>query len=179
MPKTKQLHQSGFTLVELLIVVIILAILAAIVVPQFSASTDDARAAAQDSNTAAFRQAVNLYYQQHGVYPGANTAVPAGTCSGTAAPAGATAGTAAAVIAQLTSYTNELGGACSAAQVSGAVAYRYGPYLSEIPVNSNNGSATIATPVTTGDLLLAPATSATDGWTIDITSGVVVANVAP
>ncbi|MFK7816701.1 MAG: prepilin-type N-terminal cleavage/methylation domain-containing protein, partial [Gammaproteobacteria bacterium] len=51
--KTNQL--KGFTLVELLIVVIILAILAAIIVPQFSASTNDAKAAALQSNLANLR----------------------------------------------------------------------------------------------------------------------------
>ncbi|MFK7816838.1 MAG: prepilin-type N-terminal cleavage/methylation domain-containing protein, partial [Gammaproteobacteria bacterium] len=51
--KVKQ--AKGFTLVELLIVVIILAILAAIIVPQFSASTNDAKAAALQSNLANLR----------------------------------------------------------------------------------------------------------------------------
>ena len=75
----------GVTLVELLIVTIILAILAAIVVPQFTATTDDARASAFVSNLAAMRAAVDLYRQQHGAYPG-NVAAAAATCTGVKAP---------------------------------------------------------------------------------------------
>ena len=64
-------RRSGFTLVELLIVVIVLAILAAVVVPQFAASTDDAKLAAMDTTLANMRSALDLYYQQHGEYPSA------------------------------------------------------------------------------------------------------------
>ena len=59
-------RQGGFTLVELLIVVIILTIIAAIVIPQLSASTDDAKVAALDSNLARIRSAIDLYYQHTG-----------------------------------------------------------------------------------------------------------------
>ena len=83
---------KGFTLVELLIVVIILAILAAIVVPQFSSTTDDAKASAADSTLANLRAAIDLYYQQHGEYPGSKTAVPSSACSGTSGAGVATGG---------------------------------------------------------------------------------------
>ena len=63
--------KDGFTLVELLIVVIILAILASIVVPQFTATTDDAREAALETTLGNMRSALDLYYQQHGEYPSA------------------------------------------------------------------------------------------------------------
>lgn len=181
MSKIHPTQQSGFTLVELLIVVIILAILAAIVVPQFSASTDDAKAAALESNTNAFRQAINFYYQQHGEYPGANAGNSPATCQG-ATLTGAAAESATAVINQLTLYTNEDGEACQRREGTGTPApilFPYGPYLREIPENPNNGQNTIATPSTTGDLVLAPSASATDGWNIDVKSGVVVANTAP
>ena len=69
---------GGFTLVELLIVVIILSILAAIVIPQFASSTSDAKYSALDTNLATVRSSIELYYQQHGTYPGA-TASSGGT----------------------------------------------------------------------------------------------------
>ena len=96
----------GFTLVELLIVVIILAILAAIIVPQFSASTNDAKAAALQSNLANLRSAIEFYYQEHGEYPGANIATGA-TCGSGAAVAAGAANSQEALIAQLTRYTND------------------------------------------------------------------------
>ncbi|MBU0754414.1 MAG: prepilin-type N-terminal cleavage/methylation domain-containing protein [Planctomycetes bacterium] len=66
--------RSGFTLVELLIVVIILGILAAIVVPQFSASSIEAREAAVMTDLAALRSAIELYRVQHKEsYPGDST----------------------------------------------------------------------------------------------------------
>ena len=74
--------QKGFTLVELLIVVIILALLAAIVVPQFASSTDDAKLASLDTTLGNVRSAIDLYYQQHGEYPGELTAVDA-ACTAT------------------------------------------------------------------------------------------------
>ncbi len=179
MSNTNRSHHSGFTLVELLIVVIILAILAAIVVPQFSASTDDAKAAALESNTNAFRQAFNVYYQQHGEYPGANLANSPAACEGTAVT-GAAAESAAAVVAQLTLYTNADGEACQRREDSGGnVVFPYGPYLREIPENPSNGQDTIGTPLTTGDLVLSADASSTVGWKVDVKSGVVVANTAP
>ena len=83
-------HQSGFTLVELLIVAIILAILAAIVVPQFAASTNDARASALRSNLSNIRGAIDLYAQQHNSMFPAAAASTGGTCTGGTAGSGAT-----------------------------------------------------------------------------------------
>ncbi len=120
-----RLH-SGFTLVELLIVVIILAILAAIVVPQFGAATGDAKLSALDSNLANMRAAIDLYYQQHGEYPGNVTAVGTACAAG---PGGATGTGAAqddqAFIDQMTRYTNVLGESCTKKDT----AFKDGPYL--------------------------------------------------
>jgi general secretion pathway protein G len=44
-----QTHR-GFTLIEVLIVVVIMAILAGTIIPQFAASTDDAKASALKFN---------------------------------------------------------------------------------------------------------------------------------
>ena len=121
---------NGFTLVELLIVVIILAILAAIVVPQFASSTNDAKMAALDSTLSNVRAAIDLYYQQHGAYPGAVTAVSTGACSGTAGSGVATAGAGATAVTafqeQLSMYTNAAGGACS---IGDTTTFKFGPYM--------------------------------------------------
>src|SRR6185295_17880223 len=109
--KLNQLRRqaTGFTLVELLIVVIILSILAAIVVPQFASSTTDAKYSALDANLGAMRSATELYYQQHGAYPGSaassgGASIPTGGAAGTG-----TAGNVQAFIDQLTQYSNAAG----------------------------------------------------------------------
>jgi general secretion pathway protein G len=102
--------RSGFTLVELLIVVIILGILAAIVVPQFSASSIEAREAALMTDLAAMRGAIELYRVQHNeTYPGPLWAD---------------------FVNQMTTQTD----------VSGAAGTDFGPYLrTGIPRNPFNG----------------------------------------
>ncbi len=177
MQKLNKLHQSimkGFTLVELLIVVIILAILAAIVIPQFTSSTDDAKLSALDSNLANIRAAIDLYYQQHGKYPGA-TVSSGGTCdSGTADTAGSSANTAAAFLAQLTRYTNASGQACTG---SGAN-YKYGPYLKKdtLPANPITGKNTL-TVVSTGTLgMVSSLTDGSGGWKFDTKTGQFIAD---
>jgi len=152
--------EQGFTLVELLIVVIILAILAAIVVPQFVASTDDAKVAALDSNLRNLRSAIALYNQQHGEYPAANG-------DGTNA-----ANTEPAFISQLTTFTDE-DGQSSATKVG---AFIYGPYLtrSSMPPDPIMNVAT----VDVGNAGTLPLTSAvtTGGWKFDTVTGQFIAN---
>lgn len=167
--------QQGFTLVELLIVVIILTIIAAIVIPQLSATTDDAKVAALDSNLARIRTAVDLYYQQHGHYPG-NAAASGATC-----PSSGTAGTgtiasaatrATSMAEQLTMFTNAAGQTCTTTDAT----FKYGPYLKTAgygptampknPITDANGINV----VTTGNLILVSA-STTGGWLFDTTAG--------
>jgi prepilin-type N-terminal cleavage/methylation domain-containing protein len=165
--------ETGFTLVELLIVVIILAILAAIVVPQFATSTDDANESSLDTTLVNMRGAVDLYYQQHGEYPGGNTAVPGGTC-----PSGGTAGTGAGddaqtFLDQMTLYTDLNGEACSTTDA----VYKYGPYLRTrtIPANPITADDTLVV-VNTGDLIMAGATSPPGGWRFDVVTGRFIAD---
>lgn len=66
MPKS---NRTAFTLIEVLIVVVIMAILAAVIVPQFTASTDDAKESAMRFNTHTLRSQVELYRGHHGEYP--------------------------------------------------------------------------------------------------------------
>jgi type II secretion system protein G len=171
-------RQTGFTLVELLIVVIILAILAAIVVPQFASSTDDAKSAAADSSLSNLRAAIDLYYQQHGEYPGNVTAVPAANC---AAPATKGAGTAAdaanratAFLEQLSLYTDGNGGACSSTDGGN---FGYGPYLKKgtLPPEPFNNVLEV---VNAGDLNMTATAGDPGGYKYDSVTGKLIINIA-
>jgi prepilin-type N-terminal cleavage/methylation domain-containing protein len=172
--------QKGFTLVELLIVVIILAILAAILVPQFASSTDDARASAADSTLANLRASLDLYFQQHGDYPGAVTAVPSAACLGTAGDGVATGGAGAtaedAFLEQLSLYTDASGGACSQ---SDATFHRFGPYLKKatLPPDPFQGVSTIEV-VAAGDLLMTATGGDPGGYKYDSQTGKIIINIA-
>jgi prepilin-type N-terminal cleavage/methylation domain-containing protein len=166
--------QQGFTLVELLIVVIILALLAAIVVPQFASSTDDAKLASLDTTLGNVRSAIDLYYQQHGEYPGELTSVDATNCSDTtgAGTGGAGAQGVLAFGSQMSLYTDADGGACSVKDTR----FKFGPYLKKatLPANPITTVATLEV-VATGDLAMA-ATGTAGGWKYDILSGKFIAN---
>jgi len=165
--------EQGFTLVELLIVVIILALLAAIVVPQFASSTDDAKLASLDTTLSNVRSAVDLYYQQHGEYPGINTAVDVSCTATKGTGTGVTGAQAAqAFLDQLSLYTNANGGACS---IKDAV-FEFGPYVKKntLPSNPITSVSTLEI-ATTGDILMA-GTGAAGGWKFDIVAGKFIAN---
>lgn len=172
-------YEKGFTLIELLIVVVILGVLAAVIVPQLAGSTSDAEDSAVDANLAALRSAIALYQQEHGVYPGVNTAV------GSSCPTGSTAGTGTAntniaFAEQLTMYTDANGEACSI----GDATYAYGPYLKSatfgvnaIPENPRSATPASSRAVvlsTAGNLALA--SDGTNGWKYDNVTGQVIAN---
>lgn len=156
-------RHAGFTLVELLIVTIILAILAAIVVPQFAATTDDARQSAYDANLNGLRAAVELYRQQHTVYPG-NVAATATTCVNGANEAAAVGD--AAFVTQMTRYTNAAGQACTGTDPA---QFRFGPYLKDGIPNNPLGTTNTVTVVNTGVLGLA--SGGTGGWRFDSVTG--------
>lgn len=165
--------QKGFTLVELLIVVIILALLAAIVVPQFASSTDDAKLASLDTTLGNVRSAIDLYYQQHGEYPGALTAVDvACTATDGTGTGGAGAQGVLAFADQMSLYTDADGGACSVKDAN----FQFGPYLKKatLPANPITGVATLVV-IDTGDLLMS-GDGANGGWKYDINVGKFIAN---
>lgn len=164
---------EGFTLVELLIVVIILAILAAIVVPQFAASTEDARLSALDTNLSNTRSALELYYQQHGGrYPGEYLET-----DGTTKAANAAAKLV-AFKAQLTLYSDVSGQTSNTKNAS----FRYGPYIkrSDIPKNpiteSNDlefqGTGALGMTGAADPFVTTPA----KGWKYDVVTGQFIAN---
>ncbi|MCG3131624.1 MAG: hypothetical protein FLDDKLPJ_02428 [Phycisphaerae bacterium] len=99
-------HRKAFSLVELVIVVVILGIIAAIAVPRISRGSRGAGDSALRSSLAAIRNAIDLYYAEHGnSYPGAD-------------------GTEATLINQLTKRTDVSGNVGTTAGV-----HIYGPYL--------------------------------------------------
>lgn len=177
-PSIRAIQQAGFTLVELLIVVIILAILAAVVVPQFAASTDDARDSAADSTLSGLRSAIDLYYQQHNnTYPGSVTAVPSAACAGTSgagvATGGAGATAAAAFLEQMAYYTDTSGGVCS---VADAANHTQGPYLKkfELPADPYLNVSALEV-VADGDLNMT-ASGDVGGFKYDTLTGKIIIN---
>ena len=171
--------QSGFTLVELLIVAIILAILAAIVVPQFAASTNDARASALRSNLANIRGAIDLYAQQHGgTFPAAVASSGGALCTAGIAGTGA-AGTVEALTEQLTRYSNPDGQTCSIQDVNGDgdPEFEFGPYLKSdsLPANPVTDEAAVKFE-TTGDLAMRAQATPGLGWRYDTKSGKFIAD---
>ncbi len=153
----------GFTLVELLIVVIILAILAAVVIPQFAASTDDAREAALDTTLANMRSSLDLYYQQHGEYP---SALGDGTNA---------ADSSAAFITQLSQYTDADGDAATAKDAT----HVYGPYLRKavLPTEPMTQSAVLEVE-TAGTLGMVATALDPGGWKFDNKTGQFIVNDA-
>ncbi len=134
------MKRKAFTLVEILIVVIILGILAAIVIPQFTEASNDARAAAVSSDEHTIRGQLELFKMQHlGSYPAAATLGVAATC-------------------QLLNKT-DIDGTINAAG-------KYGPYLTEIPINPYTNT----TKINTAD--------ADNAWDYDATTGSFVADPA-
>lgn len=176
-PKT--MKQAGFTLVELLIVVIILAILAAIVVPQFASSTDDAKSSAADTTLANLRAAIDLYYQQHGEYPGDLTAVPVAGCAAATKGTGTAIDAATRAIAfldQMSMYTNTDGGACSS-QDGGN--FTYGPYLKKaaLPAEPFKNVSALEV-VNAGDLNMTASVGDPGGYKYDTKTGKIIINIA-
>lgn len=67
---SKKSLRGGFTLIEVLIVVIIMAVLAATIIPQFSASTKDAKESSVKFNMHTMRSQIEMYKTHHGgTYP--------------------------------------------------------------------------------------------------------------
>ena len=156
-------RSRGFTLVELLIVAIILSILAAIVVPQFASSTNDSKLSALDSNLSNMRSAIELYYQQHGIYPSA-----AG--DGTNA-----ANTSAAFVSQMTRYSSSAG----AVSTTKDATYKYGPYLKSntLPTDPMSSSSALEV-ITTGALGMTATAGDPGGWKFDNKTGQFIQNTA-
>jgi len=112
--------RRGFTLIEVLIVVVIMAVLAATIIPQFAASTQDAKDSQRDFNLHTLKSQIELYKVQHlGAYPTVQTVGGVST------------------LPQLTGKSKEDG----TLDASGA----FGPYiLGELPSNPYTGSNSVS-----------------------------------
>ena len=140
-------RRAAFTLIEILVVVAILGILASIVVPQMAGATQTSRESMLKDELRFLRSQIALFKSQHRDtppgYPGGDR---------TASP------TEVDFVTQLTIYTNEN---CDTNSSQSGL-FRFGPYLSVIPENPLNRSATVlVTP--TGAPLPAPAVDG-HGW---------------
>jgi general secretion pathway protein G len=150
--------RAGFTLVEILIVVVILGILASIVIPQFSNASLQARENTLKDELRYLRTQIIVYQaQHHDCAPG----YPGGDLTKTPTGDGFTA--------QMTGHTDETG----AVNASADATYRWGPYLTRMPVNPLNGKADIKV-VTDGSMT----PDNTTGWIYDPTTLQIIANVS-
>ena len=75
-------HQSGFTLIELMIVVGIIGIMAAIAIPQYQNYVARAQVSEGFSCTAAAKTGVSLYYNLNGTFPSTNEEARVDSCDG-------------------------------------------------------------------------------------------------
>lgn len=164
---SRQQIAKGFTLIELLIVVIIIAILAAIAIPQFSASTDDAKVSALDANLSTMRSAIEMYRVQHkNILPAKNASTATGCPNGSVAGAAA-ADSNQAFIDQLTMYSNAEGATCS---LPDPKLFPYGPYVRTIPAEPGSNIALVTVAKT------AASPDATGGWLFSTLTGKFQAN---
>ena len=143
---SKTLRRSAFTLIEVLIVVIIMAVLAATIIPQFSASTSDAKDSSLNFDLHTIRSQIEMYKMHHnGDYPDfANFAT------------------------QMTEASNVNG------TTTGDTPY--GPYVQgEIPANPFNASNALVAVATAGTEPAAVVAGGA-GWQYDETTGGFYAN---
>jgi prepilin-type N-terminal cleavage/methylation domain-containing protein len=137
---------GAFTLVEILIVVMILAILAAIVVPHVSSASHQARENALRDDVRYLRMQIVVYKAQHHELP---PAYPTTGATGTP--------TEALFEQQMTMYTDETG----ATSATPSNTYKFGPYLSNMPVNPVNHKTTF---LIIGNGVAMPAPTGSYGW---------------
>lgn len=137
-------RRNAFTLIEVLIVVIIMAVLAATIIPQFSASTTDAKTSALNFNLHTIRSQIEVYRVHH------SGKVPA----------------LATFANQMTKPTNANGDTSGSDLI-------YGPYIQgKIPANSFNNSNTLVAVGTAGQEPSGVVTvDPPAGWQYDATTG--------
>jgi prepilin-type N-terminal cleavage/methylation domain-containing protein len=144
-------RRQAFSLVELVIVVVIIGIVAAIAVPRLSGAARSATAHSLAATLTNVRKAIDMYYAEHGKYPGYDPT--------TGNPdAGAFAD-------QLLLYTSEQG----KSNPTRTSPYIYGPYLRKpFPTNPFNNRNTVYVKAKRGD---ANPADGSVGWIAVLSTG--------
>jgi prepilin-type N-terminal cleavage/methylation domain-containing protein len=157
---------SAFTLIEMLVVILILGTLALIIIPQITVSTEDTKLNTLTNNIRIMRSAMELYYHEHGAYPGQKKTDGSGKDEGDNNKA------AIAFVEQLTKYTSAIGETSDTADGT----HRYGPYLKfGMPLNPYNENSDIK--CDTGEKDITKRTSdGKTGWKFYTKTGVFIAN---
>ncbi len=122
-----QRGRGGFSLIELVIVVVIIGIIAAIAIPRMSRGAAGAADANLQANLRTLRNAIDLFYTEHGnTYPAVTT-----------------------ITDQLTQFTSDAGEVSTEQKKE----FIFGPYLREVPalpVGAKRGSRGFAAADATG-----------------------------
>jgi len=146
----------AFSLVEVTMVVVILGIIAAIAAPRVSKAGKNAQRDAVESTLTTVRRAMDLYFAEHGRFPGYNPAN--GTPSNAAFPR------------QLMEYT-DIDGFPNAVY---SPPFVYGPYVrAPFPKNPFNDLSTVGVIATQGSARPAPNTT---GWIAVLSTGAFALN---
>lgn len=126
LPNSHARRRHAFSLVELVIVVTIIGIVASIAVPRLSTVAASSKANALQASLASVRKAIDIYYAEHGRYPGYDPS--------NGSPSGSK------FVDQLMKFTDEAGNPSDT--LGGA--FVYGPYLRPpFPKNPANDLATV------------------------------------
>jgi len=144
-------HHRGFSLVELVIVVVIIGVLSAVAVPRISSAAKGAKAEALLATLTNVRKAIDVYYAEHGKYPGytPGTTTPNNTI----------------FINQLMDYSSETG----ATNGVGNSTFLYGPYLRPpFPENPFNHLSTV---VVKANASVADPVKESVGWVAVLSDG--------
>ncbi len=142
---------DAFSLVELVIVIVIIGVISAVAVPRLSSASKNAVSAALTASLTNVRKAADVYYAEHGSYPGYT---PSST-----SPNGVM------FVEQLTLYSDARGN--TSAIPSGT--HIYGPYLRPpFPKNPINNLDTVTVIASPGDPTPAPGSA---GWVAVLSHG--------
>jgi general secretion pathway protein G len=156
---TTTMMRKAFTLVEILIVVVILGILATVVIPQFSNAGKEARENTLKDDLRYLRIQIAVFKAQHRDAP---PGYPNGDLTAAA--------TEAVFLDQMTKNTSE---DCKTND-GATTTYKFGPYLTKMPVNPISGLSAIK--VVSGDDDLPAPDDTTFGWIYKPKTQQIIAN---